>query len=79
MDKRRSCANCESADHHVAVCTTYKQIMKSLGYAINYEDMSQTEEHEFYSVLIIKVGARCFFCNHDGHFRMDCPLFFGKQ
>ena len=23
MDKRRSCANCRSADHHVADCTTY--------------------------------------------------------
>ena len=39
------------------------------------EDMSQTEEHEFYSGLIIKTGARCFFCNQEGHFRMDCPLF----
>ena len=36
---------------------------------------SQTEEHEFYSGLIIKIGARCFFCNQEGHFRMDCPLF----
>ena len=37
--------------------------------------MSQMEEHEFYSGLIIKIGARCFFCNQKGHFRMDCPLF----
>ena len=75
MDKRSSCANCGSADHHVADCTTYKQGMKSLGYAPVEEDMSQTEEHEFYSGLIIKLGARFFFCNQEGHFRMDCPLF----
>ena len=75
MDKRRSCANCGSADHHVADCTTYKQGMKSLGYAPDEEDMSQMEEHEFYSGLIIKIGARCFFCKQEGHFRMDCPLF----
>ena len=75
MDKRRSCANCGSADHHVADCMTYKQGMKSLGYAPDEEDMSQMEEHEFYSGLIIKIGARCFFCNQEGHFRMDCPIF----
>ena len=75
MDKRRSCASCGSADHHVADCTTYKQGMKSLGYAPDEEDMSQMEEHEFYSGLIIKIGARCFFCNQEGHFGMDCPLF----
>ena len=75
MDKRRSGANCGSADHHVADCTTYKQGMKSLGYAPDEEDMSQMEEHEFYSGLIIKIGASCFFCNQEGHFTMDCPLF----
>ena len=75
IDKRRLCANCGSADHHVANCTTYKQGMKSLGYAPDEEDLSQMEEHEFYTGLIIKIGARCFFSNQEGHFRMDCPLF----
>ena len=55
--------------------TTYKQGMKSLGYAPDGEEISQTEEQDFYSGLIIKIGARYFFCNQEGHFRMDCPLF----
>ena len=77
MDKRRSCTNCGSADHHVADCTTYKQLVKSMGYAPEQENLSQTEEHEFYSGLIIKIDARCFFCNQEGHFRMDSLLFLG--
>ena len=75
MHKRRSCSKCGSADFYVADCTKYKQGMKSLGYAPDEEDMSQMEEHEFYSGLIIKIGARCFFCNQEGHSRMNCPLF----
>ena len=46
-----------------------------LGYAPDEEDMSQKEEYEFYSGLIIKIGARCFFCNQESHFRMDFPWF----
>ena len=58
IDKRRSCAGCGSADHHVADCTTYKQGMKSLVYAPDEEYMSQMEEHEFYSGLIVRIGAK---------------------
>ena len=61
MDQRRSYPNCGSANHHVVDCTTYKQGMKSLGYRPDGDDMSQMEEHEFYSGLISKIGARCFF------------------
>ena len=75
MDKRRSCANFESANHHVADCTSYKQGMKSLHYAPDEDNTDRMEEHEFYSGLIIKVSARYFFCSQEGHFRMDCPLF----
>ena len=32
MDKRRSCANCSSTDHHVSACPTYKQGMKAIGF-----------------------------------------------
>ena len=39
----------------MADCTTYKLGMKSLGYEPEEEDMSQTEEHEFYSGLIFKI------------------------
>ena len=59
----------------MAECTTYKQGTKSLGYAPDEEDMSQMEQHEFYSGPIIKIGARYFFCNQERHFRMDFPLF----
>ena len=62
MDRCMSCANCGSMDHHVADCTTYKQGMKNLRYAPEEEDMNQTEEHQLYRGLIIKIGAR-FFCN----------------
>ena len=30
-------------------------------FAPDEEDMSQMEQHEFYSCFIIKIGAMCFF------------------
>ena len=45
MDKRRSCANCGSMDHHVSACSAYKQNMKAIGYFL--EDVDATDEdHE---------------------------------
>ena len=75
MNKRRSCAECGLADHHVADCTTYKQGMKSLGYTPDADDMRQIEEHVFYSGLIIKIGSRCFLSNQKIQIKMDCRLF----
>ena len=75
MDKRRSCANCGPVDHHVADCISYKQGMKNLRYAPDESDIHQMEEHEFYSSVIIKIGARYFLCSQEGHLRIICPLF----
>ena len=38
MDKRRSCANCSSTDHHVSARPTYKQGMKAIGFSLEDED-----------------------------------------
>ena len=57
--------------------TTYKQGMKSLGYAPEEEDMNQTEEHEFYSGLIIT--EKVLFLHQESHFRMDCPFLGGNE
>ena len=52
-----------------------------MGYAPDGNDMDQMEEHEFCRGLVTKIGGRCFFSNQEGHFRMDCPLFWkaGKK
>ena len=42
MDKKRSCANCRRADHHVADCTTYKQGVKTVGYTPDEEDRHES-------------------------------------
>ena len=41
MGKQISCANCGSADHHVADRTTYKQVMQSWGYTPDEQDLIQ--------------------------------------
>ena len=75
MDKRRSCANCSSTDHHVSACPTYKQGMKAIGFSLEDEDASELDHEVFMRGVIAKFGPRCFFCNLEGHCKSDCPQF----
>ena len=40
--------------------------------------MSQMEEHEYYSGLIVKIGARCFFCNQERDLQNGLPIVLGS-
>ena len=75
MDKRRSCANCGSMDHHVSSCSAYKQNMKAIGYFLDDVDATDEDHEEYVRGLIMKYGPRCFFCNLEGHFKSDCTQF----
>ena len=71
MDKRRSCANCSSADHLMSACPTYKQGMKAIGFSLEDEVASEVDHEDFMRAVIAKFGPRCFFCNLEGHFKSD--------
>ena len=75
MDKRRSCANCGSMDHHVSACSAYKQNMKAIGYFLEDADATDEDHEEYVRGLIMKYGPRCFFCNLEGHFKSDFTQF----
>ena len=73
MDKRRTCANCSSTDHHVSECPTYKQGMKAIG--IEDENASEVDHEDFMRGVIAKFGPRCFFCILECHYKSHCPQF----
>ena len=75
MDKRMSCANCGSIDHHFSACSTYKQNIKALGYFLDDVDSTDEDHEEYERVLIMKYGPRCFFCNLEGFSKLDCTQF----
>ena len=75
MDKRRSCANCGSMDHHVSACSAYKQNMKAIGYFLDDVDATDEDHEKYVRGLIMKYGLRCFFCNLEGPFKSDCTQF----
>ena len=61
MDKRRSCANCSSTDHHVSACPTYEKCMKAISFSLEDEDASEVNHEDFKRGVIAKFGPRCFF------------------
>ena len=75
MNKRRSCANCGSMNHHVSACSAYKQNMKAIGHFLDDVDATDEDNEEYVRGLIMKYRPRCFFCNLEGHFKSDCTQF----
>ena len=75
MDRRRSCRNCGSMDHHVSACCTNKQNIKAIDYFLDDFDATEEDHEEYVRELIMKYGPRCFFCNLEGHFKSDCTQF----
>ena len=62
-------------NHHVSDCSTYKQNMKAIGYFLDDVDATDEDREEYVRGLIMKYGPRCFFCNLEGLFKLDCTQF----
>ena len=78
MDKRRSCANCSSTDHHISACPTYKQGLKAICFNLEDEDASEIDKEDLMRGVIAKFGPRCFLCNLEGPFESDTQFWDAK-
>ena len=61
MDKRRSCANCSSTDHHVSACPTYKQGMKAIGCSLEGQRCVRSQSWRFHERSNCKIRPEVFF------------------
>ena len=61
MDKKRSCSNRCSMDHHVSPCSAYKQHMKAIGYFLDDVAATDEDQEEYVRGLIMRYGPKCFF------------------
>ena len=75
MDKKRSCVNCGSMDHHVSDCSAYKQNMKAIGYFLDDFDATDEDHEGYVRELIMKYAPMCFFCKLEEHFKSGCRQF----
>ena len=49
--------------------------MKAIGYFLDDVDVTDEDQEEYVRGLIKRYGPRCFFCNLEGHFKLDCTQF----
>ena len=61
MYKRRACANCGSMEYRVSACSTYKQIVKEIGFFLDDIDANDEDHEEYVRVSYGKIDQVFFF------------------
>ena len=49
--------------------------MKARGYFLDDVDSTDEDQEEYVRGFIMRYGPRCFFCNLEGHLKLDCTQF----